>query len=166
MFSDWTETGFAIQTEGPEKPELTIHNKAYCVMLKFDNVIDIENMYLYRAEINQGDFICLAEIEGDTYFDFSTGNNKVYKYFLRVVNNQESFADSDIMTGSCSFSGNTLAASSELGDIVKLKYGQDGIPKKAHQFQWWATVHSLTVENILYMNFQNFVMRAKVYHSL
>lgn len=131
MFSDWTETGFAIQTEGPEKPELTIHNKAYCVMLKFDNVIDIENMYLYRAEINQGDFICLAEIEGDTYFDFSTGNNKVYKYFLRVVNNQESFADSDIMTGSCSFSGNTLAASSELGDIVKLKYGQDGIPKKS-----------------------------------
>lgn len=122
LSSEWAEKNFTISTTKPQKPIIEVYNSEHSVTIKGSNLGSVNLIY-------RDDFF-IGEMSGNTFMDFTGENNKDYKYFIRVVDSNDNFSDSDIKLGKCKFTGNTLSLSDIPSSFVKLKYGLDSIPKK------------------------------------
>lgn len=122
--SPWAEKSFTISTVKPSKPIIDVFNREYSVTIKTSNT-SLRTL-VYR------DNILIGEVINNSYIDFTGENGKEYKYFVRTINSEDNFNDSDIKVAKCNFNGNTLALVNDPGDFIKLKYGLDSIPKKSN----------------------------------
>lgn len=125
LYSDWAEFSFAISTVKPDKPNLTIYNGEYSVTLEVNDT-GLKTL-VYR------DNKLIGEVMDNRFTDFTGENNKEYAYFIRVVDENDNFNDSDIELGKCSFKGNTIAVADNPEDYVILKYGLGDIPGKSNR---------------------------------
>lgn len=126
LFSEWAEKNFTISTVKPQKPIIEVFNGEYSVTIKLQNQ-GSKNL-IYR------DNIFIGEVKGNTFIDFTGENNKEYQYFVRTVDNNDNFNDSDIKLGKCKFNGNTLALADNPKNFLKLKFGYNERPKKSDSF--------------------------------
>lgn len=123
LTSPWTEYMFVLSTEKPAKPSIELFNGEYSVTIKTDETT--LKTLVYRNNKLIGEMI-----EG--YFEDYTGENrKEYQYFIRVVDENDNFNDSDIRIGRCKFKGNTLGLVNRPGEFIKLRYGYQDIAKKS-----------------------------------
>jgi hypothetical protein len=117
--SPWAELVFTIETQKPPKPEIDIYSGEYGVVIK-----SADNCQVYRDNIYIGNMI-------DGYFIDCTGeNHREYKYFIRIIDNNDNFNDSDKKLGWCCFRYNTLAPAKEPENFMLLKYGLNNMPEK------------------------------------
>ncbi len=126
LFSEWAEKNFTISTVKPQKPIIEVFSGEYSVTIKLQNQ-GPKNL-IYR------DNILIGEVKGNTFIDFTGENNKEYQYFVRTVDNNDNFNDSDIKLGKCKFNGNTLALADNPKNFLKLKFGYNEKPKKSDSF--------------------------------
>lgn len=133
LYSPWAEKGFNILTEKPIKPILTIYNGAFGVTLKTDSEL---KALVYR----DGEYI--GDISNKIFADYTGASDKEYKYFIRAIDANDNFADSDIKLGKCRLRANTIAPEENPGSFIKLEYGLDGIPQKNNKFVVDATLQN------------------------
>lgn len=124
LSSPWAEYDFSINTSAnkPPKPQITIFNEEYGVTIKTMDRSSQSLVYRDGKEI--------GTMDGTTFTDYTGKNNELHKYFVRAINEQDNFNDSDVKLGKCSFRYNTLAEFSHPSDYLVLKYGLNAIPKK------------------------------------
>ena len=123
LYSDWAEYNFTIATVKPDKPNLIVYNGEYSVTLE-TNDTSLKTL-VYR------DNKLIGEAIDNRFIDYTGENKKEYAYFIRVVDEEDNFNDSNIELGKCSFKGNTIALASKPEDYVVLKYGVGDIPGKS-----------------------------------
>ncbi len=120
--SPWAELDFVISTVKPSKPNIEVYSSEYSVTIK-GGIKGAKNL-VYRENI------CIGEIVNEYFIDYTGENNKEYKYFIRTIDENDNFNDSDIKIGKCYFRYNTLALKSNPRDFMLLKYGLNNIPRK------------------------------------
>jgi hypothetical protein len=130
LSSSWAEKYFAIDIAKPNKPDITVYNGSFGVTIKTDTAL---KSFVYR------DNEYLGEMLDGTYKDYTGANDKDYRYFIRVIDSNDSYADSDTKMGRCRLPSNTISLLDKPGDYVKLEYGLDGTPKKDSTFSINAT---------------------------
>jgi len=130
LSSSWAEKYFAIDIAKPNKPDITVYNGSFGVTIKTDTAL---KSFVYR------DNEYLGEMLDGTYKDCTGANDKDYRYFIRVIDSNDSYADSDTKMGRCRLPSNTISLLDKPGDYVKLEYGLDGTPKKDSTFSINAT---------------------------
>lgn len=123
--SSWAEKSFVISTVKPSKPLLEIYSDEYSVTINILN--QSVRTLVYR------DGVLLGEVDDDTFSDFTGQNRKDYKYYIRNIDINDNFADSDIKLAQCNFSGNTLALTDDPEEFIHLRYGFGNIPKKSNR---------------------------------
>lgn len=123
--SPWAERKFTILVEKPEKPSITAYNSVFKVTVRTESILP---SFLYR------DGESIGEMTSGIFEDYTGESDKEYSYFVRVIDENDSFADSDLVLGKCNLTSNTLALLSNPKDIIKLEYGLDDIPRKINKF--------------------------------
>lgn len=130
LYSEWAEKSFIISTVKPIKPIIDVFSDEYSVTIKTSNT-SLKTL-VYR------DNIYIGEVINNHFTDCTGENNKEYQYFIRTIDSNESFSDSDIKLAKCKFRGNTLALADEPGafikEFIKLRFGYNSRPKKSNQF--------------------------------
>jgi len=135
IFSEWATLAFSINTVPPQAVTLrTANNLQYYNRLLLDNPNGIA--YVYRAEYENDNFVCIAKVDGvGCYDDYTCRPKQIYKYFVRTVDSSFSFADSDIKTAISDFKETTLATAESPSDMI-LFYGQlNRNPTKSMEFE-------------------------------
>ena len=97
LWSAWAGTNFTISTTKPSKPPLVVNVNKLTVTAESD-IPSSGYLLLYRAVGDSSAFVCISKSDGNILIDTSTESNKQYKYFVRSVSSEETFADSDILT--------------------------------------------------------------------
>lgn len=120
--SPWAEKTFIISTTKPNKPIMEIYSGEYGVTIRTLNTSN--KTLVYR----DGKYI--GEVENNHFVDYTGENNKEYRYFVRTINSNDNFADSEIKLAKCNFKGNTLALAKTPSKFIKLEYGFGDIPRK------------------------------------
>ncbi len=131
LSSQWAEKNFTIQVIKPNKPDITVYNGSFGVTIKSDTEL---KALIYR------DSEYFGEMTDGIYKDYTGANDKEYKYFIRVIDSNDSFSDSPVKIGKCRLPCNTIAILSKPEDYVKLEYGLDGVPQKNNTFSINATM--------------------------
>ncbi|WP_315122344.1 DNRLRE domain-containing protein [uncultured Clostridium sp.] len=132
LFSDWGTTDFVIQTVKPLQPTFHLSTDGYGAILEVEYNADY--LLVYRALYNSEDYICIGKTTSNYFKDYTLGNKKAYKYFVRSVKNDNAFNDSKVKTIELNFPGNTLATISNPGDFLNLKYTLDSDPEQPFSF--------------------------------
>ena len=122
--SPFAEKSFTISTVKPPKPIISIYNGEYTVTIN-TNITSLKTL-VYRDDIEIG------EIIDGNFTDYTGENNKEYKYFIRSINTDDNFHDSDIKLSKCNFKHNTIATLEDPGKFIELKYGLGSQPKKSN----------------------------------
>lgn len=122
LYSNYAEKSFNISTVKPPKPIISVYDGEYTTTIKVSNTSDTNLVYR--------DNILIGEVIGNKFVDFTGNNNKEHKYFIRAVNVEDNFHDSNMKLGKCSFKNNTLATSINPEEFIKLKYGFGSVPGK------------------------------------
>ena len=134
LYSDWAELQFTIATNKPSKPNLNVYGINYGIVLKINPIENIDHILIYRSTANQNDYKCIGKAIGSLFEDYSVANGETYQYFLRVVKSDNSFNDSEVKVVSTKFSGNTIAAVSNLRDLIQLRYSLDSESERPVKF--------------------------------
>ena len=133
--SEWsTPFPFEISVAAPAAVKLTTaNNLQFSTHLRFDG--EGRTVYVYRAEIESGDFLRIARVEDANAFeDWTVRPGTRYKYFLRVVGENFGFADSNIETAKASFRETTIATADAPDNMLELLVQLGGKPTKNSQF--------------------------------
>lgn len=134
--SDWGQLPFTIDTVAPEPLKLQlVSNPGFNMRLHFANVSK-SLVYIYRAELNQDNYLRIGKTTDSLFDDFTTRPETRYKYFVRVVNVEDSFADSNIVSGSLNFRQTTIAEYTSPQDMLMLMYAMDGQPQKDESYDF------------------------------
>lgn len=123
LYSPWAEKSFTISTIKPPKPIIDVYSSEYTI------TINTSNTSLKTLVYREG--VLLGEVINNNFTDYTGENRREYKYFVRTLDSNENFRDSDIKLAKCSFSGNTLALNETPNQFIKLKHGLNGIPGKS-----------------------------------
>jgi len=137
LTSGWGSRPFTIWVTQPTPLHVQIvSNLDFYIRLHFNNT-DMRRVLIYRAEFDSGEFVRIALTRESMFDDYSAAPSRRYKYFIRVVNADFSFADSNIVTGRMTFMQTTIAQTSTMHDLTELVWQIDGRPTKArsHQFE-------------------------------
>lgn len=126
LSSPWAEYNFTIETIKPDKPQINVFSGEYSVTLRSNNSDHLTLVYR--------DNILIGELTNGIFTDYTGENGKYYKYFIRIVDAEDNFADSELKMARCKFKGNTIALANVPEEYLKLRYGLDSIPKKANAF--------------------------------
>lgn len=134
IYSEWATRIFTIAVAPPASIELkTANNLQYRTRLWFNGAGRV--VYIYRAPKND-DFICIARVEdSDNFEDWTVQPGQRYKYFIRTVGANFSFADSNIETAKSDFMETTIAVADTPNVMVKLLGQLGGKPTKNSDFQ-------------------------------
>lgn len=132
LYSSWAEKRFTISTPKPAKPSISIYNGVSGVTLKTDSKL---KSIVYRNGKPVGEMV------GGTFTDYTGESEREYRYFIRVIDAGDNFADSIIKSGKCRLIYNTIAPFNNPGEYIKLKYGLDADPVKNGEFTVSATLN-------------------------
>jgi len=128
--SAWVSYQFTISTVAPQPLTLDIPSShSLFARLYFDNPTGL-TVYIHRAESGRGDFKRIAKTESNTYDDYTAAPYKEYVYFLRAVNPDFSFADSNKAKFYTKFPYTTVARESSKSNMLKLLRQIDDHPTK------------------------------------
>jgi hypothetical protein len=125
LTSPFAEFMFIIETAKPVKPVIAVYNEEHSVTIKTDNTT--LKTLVYR------DNKCIGELTDNCFIDYTGENNREYRYFIRAIDKNDNFSDSDIKTGKCRFKDNTLALADNPGEFIKLRYRFNDAPKKVNR---------------------------------
>ena len=125
LYSERAEKSFIISAVKPSKPTMTVYSGEYGVTIKASNTS--LKTYVYR------DNEYIGEVINNHFADYTGENIREYKYFIRAVDSNDNFSDSNIKLGKCKFSGNTLASVDNPSNFVKLEYGFASMPRKINK---------------------------------
>lgn len=153
LYSPWAEKSFTISTTKPQKPIITVYGGEYSVTIKGDNLGSTNLIYrdnIYIGELTEGIFI-----------DYTGENNKEHQYFIRVIDSNDNFSDSDIKLSKCKFRGNTLALISNPSDFIRLRLGYNARPKKSNKFGVVGNLQYFDGREYPVMEFSEFSDRVK-----
>lgn len=123
LSSPWVEYMFIISTTKPQKPIIRLFSSEYSIVIRTEETS-------LRTLVYRDDKM-IGEIKEGYFEDYTGENRKEYKYFIRVVDENDNFNDSDIKIGKCRFRDNTLALASKPNDFIKLRYGFNSEPQKS-----------------------------------
>jgi hypothetical protein len=123
LSSPWAEYMFTISTTKPEKPNIEVFSGEYCIIIR------TEESSLKKLVYRNNKFI--GEMQEEYFEDYTGENKKEYQYFIRVVDENDNFNDSDIKIGKCRFRDNTLALANKPNEFIKLRYGFNSELKKS-----------------------------------
>lgn len=121
LYSQWAEKNFSVSIDKPEQPSISVFNGTFKVTIKTDSGL---NCYVYR------DGVQIGAMANGIFEDFTGASNVEYKYFVRAIDVNDSFSDSDIKAAKCILTSNTIALYDEPSKFIKLQYGLDGVPQK------------------------------------
>jgi len=120
----------------------TVNNINYHTRLRFDGLG--RTVHIYRTEIDSNSFIFVAQtINVEVYDDWTVHPGQRYKYFVRVVGDDYSFADSTIVTAKSDFKDTTIATTSNPSDMLTMIYQAGNKPTKNTQFEHEKTLSAL-----------------------
>lgn len=122
LYSEIATSYFTISTVKPELPVMRVYSGEYSNTIQGDVSTQITRVYR--------DNIFIGRLDNNTFIDYTCENKREYSYFLRSINDEESFSDSEVKLGRCSFRSNTLSTARNPGNFVNLSYGLDDIPEK------------------------------------
>lgn len=123
LSSPWVEYMFIISTTKPQKPIIRLFSSEYSIVIRTEETS-------LRTLVYRDDKM-IGEIKEGYFEDYTGENRKEYKYFIRAVDENDNFNDSDIKIGKCRFRDNTLALASKPNDFIKLRYGFNSEPQKS-----------------------------------
>lgn len=147
LVSEWGMLPFTLNTIAPIPLKLTIvDNPKFNIRLHFDNTE--KTVYIYRSELRKNNFLRIAMTKENVFDDFTARPRQRYEYFVRVVNPDDSFADSNLVNGWLSFIQTTIAEYTTPQNMLMFLYAMDGQPTKDETFDFEVT-------------FTNFVGREK-----
>ena len=135
--SNWAYYNFVIDTVPPSPLSLEIpRNIDVYARLYFDNPNNM-TVFVHRAEIDdkrvnqtQPIYKRIAAVNAGMYDDYTIAPGKGYVYFVRVVNPNFSFADSNKARFSVKFPYTSIAPVSDMTDMLKLSRQIDEPPSK------------------------------------
>ncbi|CAK7084133.1 hypothetical protein [Tissierella sp.] len=153
LYSPWAEKSFIISTVKPTKPIMSIYSGEYGVTIKTSDT-SLKTL-VYR------DNIYIGEVINNHFIDYTGENNKEYQYFVRTIDSNDNFSDSDIKLAKCKFRGNTLSSVSDLGNFIKLRTGLNSNPKKINQFGVVGTLQYFDGREYPIVEFSEFSNRTK-----
>ena len=132
--SNWAELAFSIATTPPEAVQLrTANNLDYRAQLRFSSIF---TGYIYRAELGSEHFIPIAKLhDAESFEDWTVRPLQRYKYFIRTVSGDYSFADSNVATAKAEFLETTIAIADTPHDMVMLLHQLNSDPTKNSHFQ-------------------------------
>lgn len=136
LVSDWGELPFTINTVAPDALTLQVAiNLRHFIRLHFNNTG--KTVYVYRSELRKNNYLRIAMTKESAFDDYTARPHQRYEYFVRVVNPDFSFADSNVEVGTLNFLQTTIAEYDNPIDMVKLMYQLDGKPTKdrTHSFE-------------------------------
>ena len=135
--SNWAYLDFIIDTVSPEPLALEISkNIDFYARLYFNNPNNM-TVFIHRAEI--GDkrrrgfepvYKRIAAVDSNVYDDYTIAPDRDYVYFVRVVNPNFSFADSNTVKFGVKFPQTIIAPVSGMARMLKLVMQIDGPPSK------------------------------------
>ena len=134
LTSNWAERPATINTSAPAALTLTASSSNdFFIRLHFNN--SGQSVYVYRSEGDKP-FMRIAKTVKTVYDDYTAAPGCGYVYFVRVVNNLYAFADSNYVSMRIYFPHTTLADARNPGDLVKLQYQLNDMPKKSRTHQY------------------------------
>lgn len=122
MWSDWGAATVTISTVKPDKPTLTLQQSAHGVEISATGLV-------YRSEYDKDNFICIGTATG-AYHDNTVASGREYKYFVRAVSENDTFADSDVKFIQSKFNYALIAPISDLTNVFTFSHGLNGPPKR------------------------------------
>jgi len=118
--SAWVSAPFVIETVAPAALVLTIpQNYTMYARLYFDNPEGL-TVYVFRAEADKGEYIRIAKTTAGIYDDYCVAPDRAYVYFVRVINVNFSFADSNKARYFTKYRYTTVALNNARADMLKL----------------------------------------------
>ncbi|MCL2225927.1 MAG: hypothetical protein FWB96_13245, partial [Defluviitaleaceae bacterium] len=135
--SEWSQKFlFFVGADCPQALTLTTaNNLKYGTTLWFDG--SERTVYIYRAELVNDDFTAKGEflriarvVDAKCFEDWTARPGQRYKYFVRVVNADYGFADSNVKTARSEFMETTIATADTPKDIVSFKLQLGRSPTK------------------------------------
>ena len=135
--SEWAAYSFSINTVPPTPLMLEVTSDLdFFIRLYFYNP-ENKTVYVYRGMAGNDDFIRIAKLTSGSYDDYTASPNLRYRYFIRVVNSDYSFADSNTVLGWTDFPQSVIARASQKDDIVKLNWQIGSKPTKdrSHSYE-------------------------------
>jgi hypothetical protein len=127
LWSEWGSAAVTITTVKPDKPTLTIQRSAHGVEINATGLI-------YRSDYNKDDYICIGTATG-TYYDNTVASGREYKYFVRAVSENDTFADSDIKLIQAEFQHALIAPVSDLTNVFAFTRSLNAPPKRTYNRQ-------------------------------
>jgi hypothetical protein len=135
--SGWAYYNFIIDTVPPAPLKLEISKSLdIFARLYFGNPNNM-SVFIHRAEIKgktqpgQMAYKRIAAVNADTYDDYTVAPGREYAYFIRAVNPNFSFADSNTARFSAAFRQTVIAPASDMKNALHLVMAAGGPPEKS-----------------------------------
>jgi hypothetical protein len=128
--SAWGFLAFTINVTPPPAPKLrTGYNTGYHVPLIIDGVPGA-SVLVYRAEEGEDKYIKIARTHEKVWDDYTAAPGVRYKYFVRAVDDNDNYADSNTETFEVWFKETSIAEVSNPADMLLLLWGLGQKPAK------------------------------------
>ena len=133
--SAWAERPFAINVISPLGLILKIiDNPTFNIHLSFNNLFD-NTAYIYRSEFETENYLRIAKTKNNYFNDFTARPCQQYKYFIRTVDSNFNYADSNIEVGILQFKHTTIAQENTPDNMLIFLGQIDGMPTKNTSFE-------------------------------
>jgi len=138
--SAWGFLAFNIEAYAPEPLTLSITcNQRLFIRLHFNNAEE-KTVYVYRSVTGKNEYLRIATLRQSVFDDYTVRPKQRYEYFVRVLNDEYNFADSNKVTGSVSFSETVIAEQDNPHKMIKFLYQLDNTPSKNVSFDFNKTL--------------------------
>ncbi|MDR1706323.1 MAG: hypothetical protein LBS19_16825, partial [Clostridiales bacterium] len=128
--SGWGSLAFTISVTAPPAPKLRMgYNTKYHIPLIIDGTPG-GTVLVYRAEKDEDKYTKIARTDEAVWDDYTAAPGVTYKYFVRAVDDSDSFADSNIESAEIMFKETAIAEVSSLDDMLILLWGLGQKPTK------------------------------------
>lgn len=127
MWSDWGSSAVTISTVKPDKPALSLQRSAYGVEINSTGLV-------YRSDYDKDDYICIGAASGN-FYDNTVKSNAEYKYFVRAVSENDTFADSDVKFIQADFRHSLIAPVLSLNNVFVFMHGLNTPPNRTYNRQ-------------------------------
>jgi len=128
MWSEWGSTIFTVSTAKPQKPSFSLQRSSHGIEINIQGTDGYA--LIYRAEYGSDDFICIGNVTGKYFHDCSVKSGTEYRYFVRAVSANETYADSDVKLIQAEIRHSLIAPISDLADIFEFRRSLNAPPKR------------------------------------
>lgn len=128
LWSEWASTIFSVSTAKPQKPSFSLQRSSHGIEINIQGTDGYA--LIYRAEYGSDDFICIGNVTGKYFHDCSVKSGTEYRYFVRAVSANETYADSDVKLIQAEIRHSLIAPISDLTDIFEFRRSLNAPPKR------------------------------------